>query len=221
MIRHQDVQARLREALWEACPLARSESRLPAMSEIIALRVPYLDAVVEETLRCAQTATLIVRQATCDTLISGYRIPKNTGIIICLAGPSITEPSIEHSEEAKAAAGMGGRPEVPAWSNDDIASYNPERWLKKETDSSGHVRDVFDPKAGPNLAFSIGPRQCFGKKQALLQLKITMTLLIWGFKFTKVKSPLHSNESDRLNSDEITESLVNRPEHCYVTAEIL
>ncbi|KAJ6436726.1 cytochrome P450 monooxygenase [Purpureocillium lavendulum] len=199
-----------------------SEFRLPTKTEILSLRVPYFDAVMEETLRCAAPATLITRKATCDTHIGEYSIPKGTDLIVCLAGPGMTEErSIEHFEKAKPAAGIGGRQGVPAWPDGDIATYNPGRWLKKETDSNGHVREIFDPKAGPNLAFSIGPRQCFGKKQALLQVKCMITLLLWSFDFDKVKSPLNSDENDRLNNNDIEESLVNRPKHCYVTAKIL
>ena len=66
----------------------------------------------------------------------------------------------------------------------------------------------FDPKAGPNLAFSVGPRQCFGKKLAYLQLKIAVTLLLWNFEFGKLP--------DDMNQDEIVEKMVNLPKDCFV-----
>lgn len=215
MTRHQDVQTRLREALSDACPSARSESRLPTMSELLLLvmQVPYLDAVVEETLRCESVATFTVRRATCDTHVRGYHIPKGTDMMLCLAGPTLTRPAIAGSGKARPEVGSDEPGGVRAWDDRDITTYNPERWLRTETTRTGHAKIVFDRNAGPNLAFSCGRRQCFGKKQALLQLKMTITLLIWGCAFEPVEEPL--------NNEEITESLVNLPKNCYARIRVL
>ncbi|OAQ71843.1 cytochrome P450 monooxygenase [Purpureocillium lilacinum] len=206
MMRYQDVQARLRQALREAHPNASLEGRPPTMSEISSASVPYLDAVLEETLRCASVATLIVRKATCDTEIHGYHIPKGTDVVIPLTGPSLTEPALEVSHSSREKAEGSAR--VSAWSDDDIEQYKPERWLRTETDALGQTVVVFDAQAGPNLAFSTGPRQCFGKKQALLQIKTTVSLLLWEFQFEPVEGSL--------GGWEIQERLVNLPKHCYV-----
>ncbi|KID78660.1 Cytochrome P450 monooxygenase TRI13 [Metarhizium brunneum] len=203
----QDVQSRLRQALRQAFPRAVEEGRWPTAEEISSTSVPYFDAVVEESLRIASVATLISRTATCDTQILGYSIPKGTDILLSLTGPSLTEPAVPVSEPSRTAACRQAKDRIPAW-GDDIGGYKPERWLKVESrDGSDGVR-VFNPYAGPNLAFSAGPRQCFGKKLALLQLKTTMALLLWNFELQEVEASL--------SGWDITERLFNLPTNCYV-----
>lgn len=177
------------------------------MQEISSASIPYLDAVLEESLRCASVATLIVRRTTCDTQILGYPIPEGTDILIPLTGPSLTEPALSIPEPLRSEACQSAKDRVPAW-GDDIGEYKPERWLKYERSAAGEETAVFDPQAGPNLAFSNGPRKCFGKKQAEMTLKTTATLLLWNFAFEPVQEPL--------SGWEITERLVNSPKNCYV-----
>ena len=149
-----------------------------------------------------------MRKVTCDTQILGYSIPKGTDIIIPLTGPSLTEPALPLPESIR--PGTYGETErrIKPWNDDDITEYNPDRWIKLEYTALGEHTTRFDPQTGPNLAFSTGPRQCFGKKQALLQLKITASLLLWEFAF-EVMEELQSGW-------EIEERLVNLPKSCYV-----
>lgn len=208
MTRHQDVQTRLRQSLQDAHAAARADGRLPTASEIASTSVPYLDAVIEETLRCASVATLIVREATCATEILGYHIPKGTKIMIPLTGPSITEPDLTIPDTVRPAVYGKIEHRLKPWLVEDIGEYNPDRWLISHTDALGGQTFSFNPQAGPNLAFSTGPRQCFGKKQAQLQLKTTATVLLLEFVFEVVEGPL--------NGWEIEERLVNLPRQCNV-----
>ncbi|PHH70609.1 hypothetical protein CDD83_5399 [Cordyceps sp. RAO-2017] len=207
MTRHQDVQARLRSAIRQGHSDALAEGRWPTMTEIVSASIPYLDAVLEESLRCASVATLIVRKATRDTQILGYSVPEGTDVIIPLTGPSFTEPALDIPESLRSEACRNARDRVPAW-GDDVGEFRPQRWLKDETGAAGETVEAFDPQAGPSLAFSSGPRQCFGRKQAYLQLRTTVTLLLWSFAFDPV--------DEALDGWEITESLVNLPKVCYV-----
>lgn len=204
---HQNVQTRLRRAICRSYPKAATEGRWPTLDEISAASVPYLDAVVEESLRIASVATLICRTATCDTQILGHHIPKGTDIVLSLTGPSLTQAAVPVPESQRTEACREAKDRVPAW-GDDIREYRPERWLKAGRGDHGEGFEVFDPNAGPSLAFSIGPRQCFGKKLALLQLKSVIVLLLWNFELQEVDEPL--------NGWDITEKLVNLPKDCYV-----
>jgi cytochrome P450 len=206
MSRHQRVQGRLRLELRQAHSAALSKGRWPTIKEITTVSIPYLDAVIEETTRYASVATLIVRTALCDTEILGYPIPKGVNVILPLTGPSLTETALTVPEHARTIACQKDKDRVPAW-GDDVDQYIPERWLRQEEDVNGSLTEVFCPNAGPNLAFSTGPRQCFGKRLALLEMRVLMTLLIWNFEF---------EELEDLNSDDIVEKLVNLPRHCYV-----
>lgn len=204
---YQSVQARLRDALREAHSNAYQASRPPTMEEICEASVPYLDAVMEETLRYASVATLIVRTSTCDTQILGYQIPKGTDVMLPLTGPSLTEPALPIRELSRSLESQESKDRIPYW-GDDISQFKPERWLKVGKNSDGGEEEIFDAQAGPNLAFSAGPRQCFGKRLAYMKLRTVMTLLIWNFEF----QPLDSS----LNGPDIIEKLVNLPKDCYV-----
>lgn len=60
------MQARLRDELQTVCTAAVQENRLPTAYEIINAKTPYLEAVLEETLRL-RAAFLIPRDAVRDT----------------------------------------------------------------------------------------------------------------------------------------------------------
>ncbi|KAL6875158.1 cytochrome P450 [Trichoderma novae-zelandiae] len=210
MTAHQSIQARLRDALRQAHFEAYRDSRLPTMKEICDTPVPYLDAVIEETLRHAAVASLIVRTSTCDTQILGYRIPKGTDILLPLVGPSITEPAVPVRESARSPESQEARDQIPYW-GEDVSEFKPERWLKRAAKNAAggdEGDEVFDQYAGPTLAFSAGPRQCFGRRLAYMKLRTVMTLLMWNFEL----QPL----DEALNTPDIIEILVNLPEDCYV-----
>lgn len=207
MQHYQEVQSRLRQALRKAYHKAVEEQRWPTAAEISSISVPYLDAVVEESLRVASVATLISRTATTDTQILGHPIPKGTSILLSLTGPSLTQPAVPVPEFQRTESCQQAKDRIPSW-EDDIGEYRPERWLKFQSSENEEDAEVFDPRAGPNLAFSTGPRQCFGKKLAILQLKTTMVLLLWNFELQQV--------DPSLSGWDITERLINLPTHCYV-----
>lgn len=87
-----DVQARLHASLSAAFPEATAPGRLPSLPEIQEMimagmgSTPYLDAVIEETLRL--WAMPIARDATHDTEPLGCRIPKGTMVTLLSTGPS-------------------------------------------------------------------------------------------------------------------------------------
>lgn len=112
--RHQEVQTRLRRALQDAHAAACAEGRWPTMAEVLSESISYLDAVLEESLRCASVATLIVRKTTCDTQILGYPVPEKTDVIIPLTGPSVTEPALATPEALRCEACRRGAPTCPS-----------------------------------------------------------------------------------------------------------
>lgn len=71
---------RPREELRQALTDAARETLTPTYAELDAAfrRLPYLEAVVEEAQRHANTITFSVRQAKVDTTLLGRRIPKGT-----------------------------------------------------------------------------------------------------------------------------------------------
>lgn len=79
---HPDAQTNLREALQDAFKGAVTEKRAPTAQEIATTNVPYLDAFMEETHRLGRTASSVIRRATCDTEILGFKVPKGTDVFM-------------------------------------------------------------------------------------------------------------------------------------------
>jgi cytochrome P450 len=183
---------------------AKAERRSPTAQEIISARVPYLDAVLEEILRCGGTIQTVDREAMTDTVVLGHKIPKGTLVIMPTGGASVRSPAFDidegrrhgSSQEAK----KSGRSRHE-WDPMDIGAFKPERWL---TDDSGE----FDAASGPQLAFSLGTRSCFGKRLAYIQFRMLVVLIVWHFELLKC--------SDELSSYGHKISLTTEPTHCFV-----
>ncbi|KAG6084456.1 hypothetical protein E4U15_001628 [Claviceps sp. LM218 group G6] len=206
------AQAKLRRQLHISYRDAHDEKRQPDVSEIFHISAPYLDAFIEESLRCGKTVPTLLRQATVDTEVLGYHIPKGTQIFLGI-GPSITEPAMPVSEEARSPSSLAYRQRLPSWDDDEITHFKPERWLKtrggKTKTGAGEFDNVeYNCNAGPILSFGAGSRACFGKRLAYLEMRIMITLLVWNFAFEKCAPEL----SGYVERDEFT----CVPTCCYV-----
>lgn len=96
--------------------------------------------------------------------------------------------------------------ENKAWDPSNISSFLPERWLVLDGNDSNEQR--FDPKAGPQLAFGLGPRACFGRRLVYMELRIFITLLIWRFELLPCPLALSSYDSKLRTT--------NEPRQCYL-----
>ncbi|KAH8681786.1 cytochrome P450 [Xylariales sp. PMI_506] len=203
---HQEVQAKLREAIREALPAAIAEGRRPNVMEIIKTKMPYLDAVLEEALRLRAPTPLFVREAMVDTVVLGRKIPKGVNIFITNSGPGFKSPPVK-VDDSLLSDSMRAKKVNAAWNPEDISQFRPERWLKR--DEKGNT--LYDSQAGPFLTFSIGNRGCFGKKLAYLEMRIIVLLLLWTFHFKKLDGELASHDA--------IEGLTVAPRFCYVGLE--
>jgi cytochrome P450 len=209
MARYQSYQSRLRAALHQAFPAALSDKRLPSVEEITHSQIPYLDAVIEETHRCAHAVPTVVRQSTADTELLGYPIPKGTHVFFYTSGASFMQPAFSVPDEKRTAGGRKINTHFGSWDAATIAKFAPERWLK--TDRSGDdekERTMFDAQAGPQMAFGTGPRGCFGRRLAYLEMRIAIVLLMWKFEFLDL--------DDELGSFEGVDFFAVTPKACYV-----
>lgn len=139
---------------------------MPSITEVINADIPYLDSVIEETLRMTGTAPVIVRDTMVDTEILGHKIPKGTYVLMNTALVERPPPISEElrSPSSRAALQRSGYDWVKQPCAEHLDGSAPERWLKKDA----HGRDVFDPKALPQNAFGHGTRGCFGKSSLRL-----------------------------------------------------
>lgn len=204
LARDQRVQTKLREALRAAYPAAAQEKRQPSFEEVVKSHVPYLEAFVEEVLRVTAPVRAVFREATVDTTLLGHRVPKGTTVFFNLAGPSFLQPAFDIDESLRSPSSQVQKTFRGSWDPSDCGVFLPERWVKTEEDG----KEVFDPQAGPMLAFSSGVRGCFGRRLAYLQQKILVALLVWNFEF----GPL----PEELNSFDYFEALTIKPKKCFV-----
>ncbi|KAG6078500.1 hypothetical protein E4U16_001606 [Claviceps sp. LM84 group G4] len=153
----QTAQAKLRMQLHSSY----RGSQTSQVSGIFHTSAPYLDASMEESLRCGKTLGV---------------------------GPSITELAILVADGARSPWSRAYSQRLPSWDDDEITHFNPERWLKTRGDKTrtgaGEFDNVeYDCNAGPMLSLSAGSRGCFGKRLAYLEMRIMITLLVWNFTF--------------------------------------
>ncbi|KAI1736265.1 cytochrome P450 [Xylaria scruposa] len=205
-----DSQDQLRAALHAAFFQALQEKRAPTYQELTKAHIPYLDAVVEEVLRHANTIAFVVRQALQDTTVLGHNIPKGTDVFLMANGAGYLEPNMNVSDTMRSpgARRSEGKALTGTWDDKDIGAFRPERWLKKQSVSNAVT---FDSTSGPQLAFGLGPRGCFGKRLALQTLKMQFALIIWHFKL--VSTP------PELSGYDAIQKFAREPTQCYVRLE--
>ncbi|KAL8791271.1 MAG: hypothetical protein Q9213_000228 [Squamulea squamosa] len=165
---NQDVQARLRAELQNAFPAAVQENnRLPTSAELMNAKLPYVDAVIEETLRL-RAAFLIARDTVRDTELLGHRIPKGTVCLLVCQG-------LNHFSSLPPKSGKPAR-QYPGNGNPDLEVFDPERWLVRK---DGEVK--FDGSSNSQMAFGLGVRACWGRKLAELEMKMMTAMVTWYF----------------------------------------
>ncbi|KAG9119284.1 hypothetical protein FRC07_005756 [Ceratobasidium sp. 392] len=125
-------------------------------------RVPVLEAVVAETLRCAKVASSTGRELTDDEVILGRCIPKGTQLMF----PFSVMSSLESE-----------------W-GPDAHVWRPSRWLRPD--------GSFNRSAGPNIPFGLGQRSCFGQRLAVVQLKVFAAAISRVFVFKSVPAEADS-----------------------------
>jgi hypothetical protein len=212
LIKHQDVQAKLRDALRSGYRRALQEGECPTVEDITGTSIPYLDAVISEVLRCSIGAVAAIRVAKVDTQILGYPIPKGTDVFLMNNGPGKLMEPIDVPESRRSPSSQEAKDRTGAWDPSDIASFRPERWLVTDESSGG---DRFNPLAGPAHPFGAGPRGCFGRNWALLEMRIVFVLTFWTFELLPTPEPLSSWRVGEQNQAQQTYLRLRRLENTY------
>jgi cytochrome P450 len=210
---HPQAQATLRSHLDTVFSLAAAERRLPTVDEIIKSHAPYLDATIEEILRCSVVLPMVSRQAQVDTTILGHAIPKGT-LVMCMSnGPGFFRPGflIEESVRSKTSQ-TAPASALGSWDEGDMHMFKPERWLDVTNDEkTGEQTLAFNAKKGPMNSFGGGPRGCFGRRLAYMELRILTVLLLWNFKLLPIAPDLRSYRR--------REQITVEPADCHVRLE--
>lgn len=180
------VQAKLREEVQTVCAEAAQKNRLPTADEVVGSlkKLPYLRAVIEETLRLRQ-AMIVPRDATRDTELLGCQIPAGTVVLLVCQGP---DPSTLRSVDGKP---VHTARQYPGNGSKDMKMFDPERWLVRK--GNGEVE--FDGTTYPQLAFGAGVRGCWGRKLADLEMQVATAMLVWKFDILEVPEALATHKA--------------------------
>lgn len=131
--------------------------------------MPYLDAVIKESLRMHPGGAVIQERVVPET---GYQLPDGrfvpAGIIVGIAGWNISR-----------------RTEVYG---DGVDTFNPERWLRATNESEELYQIRLGGMKKADMTFSHGPRVCIGKNIALMEAyKLIAT--IFGLFEVRLENP--------------------------------
>ena len=136
-----------------------------------------------------------------------------------------TEPAFPIPQSLRSEGERNPKDPVPDWDPTTIRQFQPERWLKRRSrDSSSTSAPVdaseldgrhdeftdveFDSQAGLFFTFGGGPRGCFGRKLAYLELRVVLAMLVWNFVFEKCPP--------ELSSDHGIDKATTIPKYCFV-----
>ncbi|KZT01991.1 cytochrome P450 [Laetiporus sulphureus 93-53] len=153
------------------------------MSYEEVIRLPYLDAVIKETLRLNPPGSVIVRQAKRDATVSlSSPIRGVDGKMmheIVVPKGTFTFVGILALNRSKAIWG------------EDASEWKPGRWLSPlpDTVAGSHIPGIFSSI----MTFSGGTRACIGFKFAELDMKVLLSVLVESFSFSPSKKPVTWN----------------------------
>ncbi|TDZ13321.1 Cytochrome P450 monooxygenase TRI13 [Colletotrichum orbiculare MAFF 240422] len=207
MASQQHAQRVLRQELRKHLAAAAAEHRQPTCEEITKTSIPYLDATIEEILRRSGTTSGTERMAMRDTTILGHHIPKDTSVIMITIGQSITKAAFVIPDSDRTKSALDAESRIRSWESSKYppAEFAPERWL---VPGEGPEEMVFDATAGPHMVFGLGPRGCFGRRLAYLELRMFTALFFWNFELLPCPPELSSFEA--------YDGLTVKPKQCYV-----
>ncbi|KAI0103940.1 cytochrome P450 [Nemania sp. FL0031] len=202
LTRYPDVQSKLRHILYASLTEASREKRIPSFQELQKAHIPYLDAVIEEVNRL--NAFTVTRHATVDTQILGYPIPKGTEVFMVSNGPGFLAPHLPVDDARRTEPSRAAKLRDYWDEAEDLTVFRPERWLS--VDGQGNAE--FDGAAGPQLVFGLGPRACWGRRLAVLEMRTVVAMLVWTFEMLEIPESLSSYRAE--------EGIARAPHVCYV-----
>eukprot|EP00536_Pseudo-nitzschia_multiseries_P003664 jgi/Psemu1/186281/e_gw1.57.137.1 len=148
------------------------KSKKHVITKKMLLKLPYLDAIIKESMRLYPVAPFIVRHLQEDICI-----PKenNDGTMSLPAGADalIWIYSLHRNPDF--------------WSRPD--DFIPERWIDTDLKDPGQSNGSYMP-------FALGPRNCLGRPLAHINLRTILAKVIYEYKFTDARLRNTCNADD-------------------------
>jgi cytochrome P450 len=145
------------ERLWKEVDSAL-EGRVPTVEDIV--RMPYLQAVVNESMRVYPPVWVLARQAVETDVIGGYEVPAGALIVV---SAYLTQR----------------HPEV--W--EDGEQFDPERFMPGQGGAPGGLSRAQQEAYFP---FGAGPRLCMGIHFALQEMQLAVAMIASRFRLRHV-----------------------------------
>jgi cytochrome P450 family 12 len=142
LAKNPEKQKKLRDELFEVMPHENTPLTEESMKNL-----PYLRAVIKESLRLFPPATMNTRRVTTDDIVlRGYQIPKGTDIILSMMSVYHNPKYFENPEE-----------------------FIPERFSRQEKETC--PMSMKQKHSFAFLPFGFGPRFCVGKRIAEMEIE--------------------------------------------------
>ncbi|KAJ3490047.1 hypothetical protein NLI96_g1725 [Meripilus lineatus] len=152
MTTRPDVQKKAQEELDRVV----GHDRLPTLAD--RPNLPYVDAVLRETIRCFPVLPTFYRNPVEDDVYNGYHIPKGTTLLVNVWG-MLHDPNVYENPH----------------------TFDPDRWLKPGVDKTDKNIDPLE------IAFGFGRRLCPGKHLAVEIMFTVIASLLAVFDITKAR----------------------------------
>jgi cytochrome P450 len=161
LIHHPEVQTRLRHDITSALG-DTSDWKDQGFVEDDFNKLPYLRAVINESLRLRPNVPVIWRESSTSSILLDTAIPRH-GTVITASTWAINR-------------------NVDEWGK-DATDFNPDRWLD---DPNGGAKSPFS-----FMTFGQGPRKCIGELYARTQMECVLAALVGNFVFASANKLEH------------------------------
>uniref|UniRef100_A0A8H8CGL0 Cytochrome P450 n=1 Tax=Psilocybe cubensis TaxID=181762 RepID=A0A8H8CGL0_PSICU len=170
---HPEAQEKLRAEISEAY---HNQDDAIDFNNLMAL--PYMDAVIKETLRVFPPLPVAFRQTLKDTVLPLlHPITGEDGTIL-------NEVLVEKGTDVFVNV-IGANHNPKTW-GDDAGEWKPERWLSELPESVTKIRD-YSGVFAHQMTFMAGNRSCIGFNFALLEMRVVLALFLQSFEFSLPK----------------------------------
>ncbi|KXS13759.1 cytochrome P450 [Gonapodya prolifera JEL478] len=195
---HPESLTRLRSELSNAT-LSSSQSGFLRLADLKPL--PYLNAVIKETLRCRPVATRLMREMDKDTTVStggwdgverAYHIPRGTNVEISIYALHRSPKLWQRASEFWPERWLGTETvDEEAWGVDGVINQHETKNVERKPAKVN--LDAFIP-------FSAGTRDCIGKNFGMNEIRLFLGRLVHLFDI----EPLYDVSKPVTGSDYIT-----------------
>ncbi|KAH8348310.1 hypothetical protein KR084_006385 [Drosophila pseudotakahashii] len=155
LARNPSKQEKLRRELQRILP-----NKKDSLTDENTKNMPYLRACIKESLRITSITPGNFRITTKDLVLSGYQVPRGTGVLMGVLELSNSDKYFARS-----------------------ADFIPERWLKSDLDADVQAcPEARSRNPFVYLPFGFGPRTCIGKRIAELEIETLLVRLLRNYK---------------------------------------